>query len=180
MRCPILVAALLGLAGLAACNPTFNWREVRADNSSLVALLPCKPDRGTRTVPLAGRPTELQMVGCESGGATFALARADLPDAAQVGSTLAQWRVITLANARASVTGQAAPFVPRGAMALPESVLVAAPGQQPDGSPVQLRAAWFAQATGAGVQVFQALVVSRQMPVEASETFFSGLKLQQP
>ena len=107
MRCPNLVATLLGLAGLAACNPTFNWREVRADSSALVALLPCKPDRGTRTVPLAGRPTELQMVGCESGGATFALAKADVADAAQAGSTLAQWRVITLANARAGVTGKA-------------------------------------------------------------------------
>jgi hypothetical protein len=178
MRCLIRVAALLGLAGLVACNPTYNWREVRADNSALVALLPCKPDRGTRTVPLAGRPTELQMVGCESGGATFALARADLADAAQVGSTLAQWRVITLANARAGVTGKATPFVPPGALALPESVLVAAPGQQPDGSAVELRAAWFAQATGTGVQVFQALIVARQVPADVAETFFSSLKLQ--
>lgn len=178
MRCPNLVATLLGLAGLAACNPTFNWREVRADSSALVALLPCKPDRGTRTVPLAGRPTELQMVGCESGGATFALAKADVADAAQAGSTLAQWRVITLANARAGVTGKATPFVPPGAVALPESVLVVAPGQQPDGNAVQLRAAWFAQSTGTGMQVFQALVVAQNMPAEAAETFFASLKLQ--
>lgn len=178
MRRPVSVALVLGLTGLLACNPTFNWREVRSDNSALVALLPCKPDRGTRTVPLAGRPVELQMVGCESGGATFAVARADLPDAAQAGSTLAQWRVITLANARAAVTGSAIPFAPPGAVPLPESVQVMAPGQQPDGTVVELRAAWFAQTTGTGVQVFQALIVARQVPADVADTFFSGLKFQ--
>jgi hypothetical protein len=178
MRRPVPVALVLGLAGLVACNPTFNWREVRSDHSSLVALLPCKPDRGTRTVPLAGRPVELQMVGCESGGATFAIARAELPDAAQAGSTLAQWRVITLANARAAVTGSAKPFVPPGGQPLPESVVVVAPGQQPDGGAIELRAAWFAQTTGAGAQVFQALIVARQVPADVADTFFSGLKFQ--
>jgi len=60
MRFPILAAVLV----LAACSPELNWREVRADPTALTVLLPCKPDRGTRTVPLAGRDTPLNRLRC--------------------------------------------------------------------------------------------------------------------
>ena len=56
----LLAAALLGLA---ACSPTFNWREVRVESAPLKAMLPCKPDRGSRAVPMAGRQVELQVLG---------------------------------------------------------------------------------------------------------------------
>jgi hypothetical protein len=50
------IAAWLGVAcALAACSPTFDRREVRTGQGGLMAMLPCKPDKGSRTVPTAGR-----------------------------------------------------------------------------------------------------------------------------
>lgn len=179
MRCPILVAAWFGLAGLAACNPAYNWREIRTDGTDLVAWLPCQPDRGARVVPLAGRSVELQMTGCESGGATFAVARADVPGE-QAAATLAQWRAVTLGNVQAADAAALAPFLPAGAMPLPGSVRASATGRRPDGgAALQVHAAWFARGTPAGVQVFQATIYvegAKALPEGVADAFFAGLK----
>ena len=70
-RVPSLVAA-----ALAACSPTFNWREVPVGDAGVVALLPCKPDRATRADAARHRGGAVDMAGCEAGGATFAVAHA--------------------------------------------------------------------------------------------------------
>jgi hypothetical protein len=62
------------LAATAACTPTFNWREVTLDDLPVTALLPCKPDRATRTLPMAGAPRTMVMAGCKAGGAMFTVA----------------------------------------------------------------------------------------------------------
>lgn len=170
MRIPylLLVAPLL-----AACNPTFNWREVRVDPPGLLAMLPCKPDKGARTVPMAGREVSLNVLGCETGGATFALMQADIGDAARTGEVLAQWRVATLLNMRAAASRQE-PFLPPGAVAVANSVHVVASGQRADGSAVESHAAYFAR----GSHVFQAVIYADRLKPEAAETFFSSIKLQ--
>jgi hypothetical protein len=161
----------------AACSPTFNWREVRPDNTALTALLPCKPDKASKTVPLAGRPTELAMLGCETGGATFAIAVADIGDAGQAADVLARWQAATLANMQAPQSGAGggttvAPLKLPGAAAA--ATLVTASGKQPGGAAVASRAAYFSQ----GTQVFQAVIYAPSINSEVAETFFSGLKLQ--
>ena len=98
LRPAALAAALLALA---ACSPTFNWREVRPDGTALSLLLPCKPDKAERSVPLGGKPTELLMLGCDAGDATFAVAVADIGDASRAETVLAQWQALTLANMKA-------------------------------------------------------------------------------
>lgn len=170
MRLPyFLLAAFL----LAACNPTFNWREVRVDPPGLLAMLLCKPDKGARTVPMAGREVSLNVLGCETGGATFALMQADIGDAARTGEVLAQWRVATLLNMRAAASRQE-PFVPPGGVAVANSVHVVASGQRADGSAVESHAAYFAR----GSHVFQAVIYADRLKPEAAETFFSSIKLQ--
>lgn len=170
MRFPylLLVAPLL-----AACNPTFNWREVRVDPPGLLAMLPCKPDKGARPVPMAGREVSLNVLGCETGGATFALMQADIGDAARTGEVLAQWRVATLLNMRAAASRQE-PFLPPGAVDVANSVHVVASGQRADGSAVESHAAYFAR----GSHVFQAVIYADRLKPEAAETFFSSIKLQ--
>lgn len=158
---------------LAACNPVFNWREVRPDNTALTALLPCKPDKAQRSVPLGGRPTELAMLGCDAGDATFAVAVATLDDAAQAAPVLAGWQTATLANLKAAGGGQTGPLKLPGADALPPAVLVRASGQRTDGRAVQSQAAYFSQ----GRQVFQAVIYADKIDPEVAETFFSSLKL---
>lgn len=79
------------LAAVLGCTPAFNWREVSFDGLPVTALLPCKPDRGTRSVPLAGAPRDMVMAGCQAGGATFTVAIVNAGDtavAAQVTTAL--------------------------------------------------------------------------------------------
>jgi hypothetical protein len=87
-------ALLIGCAiyALQACTPAFNWREVTFEGLPVTALLPCKPDRGTRTVLLAGAQRTMTMAGCETGGATFTVAVVQVDDgkAAQVKDALTQ------------------------------------------------------------------------------------------
>lgn len=158
---------------LAACNPAFNWREVRPDNTALAVLLPCKPDKATRSVPLGGQATELAMLGCETGGATFAVATATVKDASQVAAVLSGWQAATLANMKATDAGEAKPLKVHGASVQPAAVVVRAEGRRADGSAVQSQAAYFAQ----GGQVFQAVIYADKISPEVSETFFSSLKL---
>ena len=184
------VAALLALAmTFAGCSPTFNWREVRPDGTRLSLLLPCKPDKAQKTVPLGGQPTVLAMLGCDAGGATFAVAVADLGDAAKAAPVLAQWQSLTLANMkagpRAAGTGpggtQVVPLKLAGASAEPAPLLVSAQGQRADGAAVTGRAAYFAQ----GSQVFQVVMYvgatkrdAAPQAVEVAETFFASLRFE--
>lgn len=154
---------------LAACNPALNWREVRAEPTELTVLLPCKPDRGARVVPLAGRDTSLSMLGCEAGGATFAVAFADTTDPGQAAVALTQWRAATLANMRAGVPAEQ-PFTVAGGVL---GVRVAASGQRADGKPVQSQAVYFSQ----GPHVYQAVIYADRLTVDAADTFFGGLRL---
>ena len=177
MRYLPILGVLLTSALLGGCNPTLNWRDVRTQDATLMALFPCKPESAERKVPLAEAVVTLKMLGCEAAGATFALAYADLKDASQAGSALDQLKTVTLGKLRAKVD-HSAPFVMKGAPTLPQSLLVDAVGTLQDGTtPVRAQVAWFA----AGHQVFQAAVYS---PVNAEsvqpaewEAFFSGLRL---
>lgn len=160
---------LLATAVLAACSPALNWREVRPEGTRLALLLPCKPDKAEKPVPLGGPATPLSMLGCDAGDATFAVAVAQLADAAQAASVLEQWNSLTLANMKAG-SAQVAPLKVPGASA----VLVTAQGQRADGTPVSGQAAYFAQ----GAQLFQVVLYSARIAPEVAETFFSSLKFE--
>ena len=87
-----LAAAMTLPAGLAACSPTYNWRDVRVATTSLQAMLPCKPDQGQRPVSLAGQLVEMRVLGCDAGGVTFAIMFADIGEPLRAGAALAQWK----------------------------------------------------------------------------------------
>jgi hypothetical protein len=165
--------AVAGVALLAACNPTFNWREVRAAPTTLKTLMPCKPEREMRQVDMAGRQVELQALGCETGGAIFAVMFADIGEADRAGQALEHWKTASLANVRGSAE-QATPFSPPGALALAQSLRVTASGQRPDGSKLQSQAAYFAH----GRHVFQAVILGSNVNADMAEPFFSGLRFE--
>lgn len=173
---PLFRAALpllLSAAVLGACSPTFNWREVRVDPAPLHAMLPCKPDHGSRVVAMGPRQVELAVTGCDAGGATFAVLQADLHEAGAADEALRNWNRATLANLHA-VDGRTRPFVPPGATALPSSLRASAAGQRADGTAVRGEAAYFAR----GGNVFQAVVYAADPKPEAVQTFFDGLKFE--
>ena len=175
-RAPIFFAAALAAClALAACSPAFNWREVRPENTRLQLLLPCKPDKAEKVVPLGGQATTLSMLGCDAGGATFAVAVADVGDAAQAATVLAMWQELTLANMKAAPdTRQLIPQKIIGASPAVPVVRVQAQGQRAGGAAVSGQAAYFAQ----GSQVFQAVLYAPKIAPDVAETFFSSLKLE--
>ena len=166
------IHAALALATLAACNPTFNWRDVRLEDTRLSLLMPCKPDKAQKTVPMASQATELMLLSCDAGGVTFAVAAADVKDASKVAATLAQWQSATLANMNAAPATNAAALKIAGAAS--GAVLVKATGQRANGQAVGSQAAYFVQ----GTQVFQAVMYADNISVDVAETFFSGLKFE--
>lgn len=166
----LLLAALLSLA---ACNPVLNWREARAEPTTLSVLLPCKPDRAARTLPLAGRDTMVNVMGCEAGGATFAVAFATLDPAQRPDEVLVRWRAATLDNMQGRPSVEK-PLALPGALLLDAAARVSATGRRADGSSVHSEAAYFAR----GREVFQVVIYADAVPLEASETFFESLKFQ--
>lgn len=167
---------LCALAGvLTACSPTFNWRELRTDGTPLLALMPCKPERAERSVPLGGAPTRLHMQSCDTGGLTFAVAWAELSDAARAPEALAQWRGAALAAIRVD---PALALNPANQWAARVSGATTAQGLMAQGSghdqrAVHMRAVYFAR----GNQIYQAAVYGAQLPDAEAATFFEGLRL---
>ena len=167
---------LFCVAGLGlgvGCSPAFNWRDVRPDDTALSVLLPCKPDKAQQTVPMGGQPTTLTLLGCDAGGAAFAVAVADLGQAAGVPAVLAQWQAVTLSAIKATSPTTTAATVP-GALAAPTPVLVRALGRRPDGSAVHSHALYFAQ----GTQVFQVVMLASTVNPDAADMFFSSVRLK--
>jgi hypothetical protein len=166
-----LIYSVAAVAALTACNPTFNWRDVRPDGTRLALLMPCKPDKAQRTVPMAGQPTELNLLSCDAGGITFAVSVADVKDASKVATTLSQWQSAALAHIKAAPTADVALKLPGLASA---GVLVKATGQRASGQAVSSHAAYFAQ----GTQIFQAVMYADKIAPDVADTFFSGLKFE--
>ncbi len=159
-----VLAALL----LAACSPTLNWREV-----------PCTPPHATRRVPRGGVPTELDVAGCEAGGATFAVMVATLPEGRAPDEVLAGWQQATLANMQAAAASARTPFRPPGGLPLAHAERLVAQGQGTDGKAVAAEAVWTAHAVeGGGTELLHAVMYAPRPRPEVADAFFAGLKLR--
>lgn len=165
---------------LMGCSPSLNWRSVPVPEAALTITLPCKPDRATRAVELAGAPTSMSMVGCDADGGTFAVSYATLADPARVGPALTHWRAAVLANMGPQAAGTAVdtPFAPPGALPLPQSLRTLARGRRADGSAVVAQGVWFARPMGPQMQLVHAVVYTREPRPDVADTFFAGLALQ--
>ena len=137
---------------LSGCAPPMDWREVRA--GAVVVTLPCRPSVYERKVPLAGAPTALQLQACSAGGATWALADADLADPALVTSALQQLNQAMADNTAGRVLRDEA-WQPTGATPNPQSRRIGVEGRRPDGRPVRQHSVAFA----VGTRVVQVSVV---------------------
>lgn len=173
-RFDIVLASLAIL--LAACTPTFNWREVPVGDGDLVALLPCKPDRAERMLPLGNDSVRVDMAGCEAGGVTFAVAHAEASGPAQASAWLDAWRRATRARLAGRASTEAAGALPRAAAA-PAPLRLDAPMGTGDDREPPMRVLWFARQHPRGVSLYQATAIGQPASAEALETFFEGLRL---
>lgn len=181
----LAATAVAGALGLGGCTPTYNWRDVRLEAAGLAGWLPCKPDSAQRPMSFGGPDrgdVMLEMIGCETGGATFTLAHAHLDDPLEAGAALDRWRAATLARLGGSESDRR-PLALAGTLALPQAGLssVHARTGADGGHAIEARLAWFARADrlpGAGIELFQAAILGQRIDAVAAETFFSNLRLR--
>lgn len=167
-----LALATTGVLALAACSPAHDWREVRPEGDTLVALFPCRPDRHARDVVLAGARTRMNLLVCEAAGNTFALGWVDAPDPARASAVLAALRQLAAEHIGATAP-TVAPLRLAGATPDAQAADLRLAGRLPDGAAVQERAVFFAH----GLRAYQASAIGRSLNDEAAQEFVAGLKL---
>jgi len=123
--------------------------------------LPCKPDKTTKPVSMAGQTLELSVVGCEAGDAVWAVMSAKLSADADRAELLKGWRQATLQNMRANQIEDAT-WMPARLTALPGALRLKAIGTTAKGEPVRAHAVWFAHLEGDSVRVVHAVVYQNQ------------------
>ncbi|MGV7208393.1 hypothetical protein ACLB1G_11130 [Oxalobacteraceae bacterium A2-2] len=89
---------LLAAAMLAACNPTYNWRDYHSDGERYAVLFPAKPANQSRVVDLNGIKVEMAMTAAEVEGVTFAVGSAVLPDASLAGHAVDAMKTALVRN----------------------------------------------------------------------------------
>lgn len=177
--CALRAAGVAALAAvLLACSPTFDWREVAVAPSSAALLLPCKPERTMRMVALGGEPTELSVVGCDTGGATFAIMTAKVAASRAPDPLLEGWQQATLANMQADMESvQRRDFLPPGGLPLPHAQRLLAQGHRASGKAVEAQAVWTARVNGAGEsELLHAVVYASRPQQDAVNAFFASIR----
>ena len=170
----VAVSGMLAVAmALVACSPVFDWRETRPEGSGVALMFPCRPVKQERTVRIGAKALPMQLHSCSAGGATFALAAADVAHPADVTPLLAAFRAQAAIPLAATASHQGV-FSPPGATPNPESVRIAIAGTTQDGR-VVAQAAFFVK----GLRLYQATVLGADDAGgrEAVDTFFGAIRL---
>lgn len=185
MDCRFVPAALGGLlcltAVLVGCSPAYNWRDARPDGVPLRALLPCKPERADREVPLLGpgKPAvRLNMMSCDVGETTFALGVVQLPqDGQDAHLALRQWRSASWASLKQAPKKDDLP--PDGWQRTPCEIAGASisecwagPGLNHMGRPLVAQVKWLAK----GPWLVQVGVYGEALPKAAQDMYFESLR----
>lgn len=169
IRLPAPRAALvLVLLGLAACSPTYNWRDYASPDARYRVTFPAKPASATRSVDLNGMRVAMTMTAAEVDGATFAVGAAEAPDAAQAQAALGAMKLALLRNIGAGTGGA------NGAAAPATSMDVDATGAA-QGARLRLVGHFEAR----GTRFYQVIVVGkdRAVPPEQIEQFLTSFTL---
>lgn len=161
--------AVAGSLLLAACNPTYNWRDYSSPDAPYRVMFPAKPATHTRSVDLNGMRVDMTMTAAEVEGATFAVGTGTAPDPARAQAALGDMRTALLRNLGA----QAEPASTPGAAAQAGADLDVT--GTANGQPIKLRAHFAAQ----GNRFYQVIVMGREktVPVEQADQFISSFKL---
>ncbi|BEU94782.1 hypothetical protein ACDW_04870 [Acidovorax sp. DW039] len=170
------------------CKPETATRTVDlAGAPQALSMLGCEADGATFAVSHVrlADPSTAGLALAHWQAATLARLGAGpaSPSASQAKSSLSDAGAASAPVAVAAAEGGAGnassqPFVPPGALALPQAVRTTVQGRTPDGAVVTAHAVWFARASGAEVRVFHALVLASAPRPAVADTFFAGLELK--
>lgn len=170
-RRTLAAAALLLMS--AACNPTWNWREVQGKDAPYSVLFPGKPSTMARPVNLNGLAVNMSMTASETNDVTFAVGSAVVPDPAQQQAALLAMQVAMVRNISGEIRRQQTVKLAGDIVATE----IEAIGHGRNTNETVLMVARFAIS---GERVYQAVAVGPQknLPQEAIDTFFSSLALR--
>jgi len=162
-----LFAALCALA-LGACDPKFNWREVKGKNPPFTVLLPAKPASLTRPINLDGLKVDMTMTAAEVDGVSFAVGAVQLADAAQAQAAARAMQTAMVNNFH----GTAKPLE-----RATDPMDIEASGTPAAGAPGMLLIGHFA---AAGNRAYQVIVVGPEKEVsrEQAATFLASFKAE--
>ncbi|MEN3275942.1 MAG: hypothetical protein V7631_1732 [Massilia sp.] len=164
---------MAGAALLAACNPTYNWRDYSSPDAPYRVMFPAKPVTHTRPVDLNGMQVDMTMTAAEVEGVTFAVGTGLAPDPARAQAALGEMRSALVRNLGATVQSEAA-AAPNGDQAAGGSIDVDVLGSA-NGQPMKLRGHFAAK----GNRFYQVIVVGKEKAVapEQADQFISSFKL---
>ncbi len=178
-------ACLAALLAMTGCSPAYNWRDARHEGVPLQALLPCKPERAERDIPMLGPehpPFRLMMMSCDAAGATFALGAVQLPQpvtARVVQTALSQWRLATWASLKQAPAAEGRPpegwrHTPCQAPGASQSDCWEGAGVDHAGRPLDAQVRWLVK----GPWLVQAGVYGKALPKSAADTYFESLRFE--
>jgi hypothetical protein len=158
---------------LSACNPTYNWREVRGSGAPYSVMLPAKPALFTRPINIGGEQTSMTMTAAEVNDVTFAVGTAELSDAAKAQSALNAMKTALLKNIGGTVRQEKL----SGPAAAPTEIAIEAvgtPGADTDDEQRLL----FARFVAKDKRVYQVIVLGKENAIsrEAVDTFLTSFK----
>ncbi len=164
------------LLALAACSPTYNWRELTVEGDLLV-WMPCKPQQINREVRLGGLALPMSMLACEADGQSWAISSARVSDVAQLAGVQQALNEALAGNLSARLGRAQVPKAP-GLAAAGELRFYELHGRRPDGTAVSIDLWTFVH----GVQVYQVSAMRAEGAGDdpdardARRTFFGALR----
>jgi len=173
----ILLPAL-SAAALAACSPTYNWRDYSSPDGSYHVLFPAKPASYTRPVDLDGMKVNMTMTAAEVEDTMFAVGSAEAPDPAHAQAALSSMRTALVRNIGATITSEkaAAAAVASNKSATQRAAIdIEASGAQ-NGVPMRLIGHFEAR----DKRIYQVVVMGKTSAIqpEQAEQFLSSFKPQ--
>jgi hypothetical protein len=166
--------SLFGLGLLVACAPTFNWREVRLAQGTVLAAFPCRPDHLERSVPVAGETPVMYLSACEVQGVVFAVAHLEASEPGRVDALLRAWRETALLNMPALTAPGERPLAVGGMTPQPSAWRAVWRARLADGRTRRVTALWVSRGTG----VVQATVIGPDQDEvdQVGKLFLDGLQ----
>ena len=169
---PVLAAALL-----AACSPTYNWRDYSSPEAPFRVMFPDKPAVHKRSIDVGGMKVDMTMTAVDVDGATFAVGSAEAPDAAKASEALGAMKTALVRNIGATITKEktAAAATAGGAGSTQSATIdIEATGVQ-NGTPMKLVGHFEAR----NKRFYQVIVMGKAKALSAEQTdqFISSFKL---
>jgi hypothetical protein len=172
----ILLPALAAGA-LAACSPTYNWRDYSSPDGHYHVLFPGKPASYTRPVDLDGMKVNMTMTAAEVEDTMFAVGSAEAPDAARAQAALASMQTALVRNIGATITREqaAAAAVAGDKSATQRAAIDIEASGSKNGVPMRLIGHFEAR----DKRFYQVIVVGKASAIQAeqAEQFLSSFKL---